>query len=76
LLQHLDDVPWVDLKHAYGSAADVPDLLRKLLDPDPKVRNEVLWTLYGNVFRQGTRYPATPHRAARGQAYYLVSLKL
>jgi hypothetical protein len=30
-----------------------------LLDPDPKVRNETLRTLYCNVFHQGTRYPAT-----------------
>ena len=61
VLQHLDDVPWADLEHAYGSAADVPDLLRNLLDPDPKVRSEVLSTLYSNVFHQGTRYPATPY---------------
>jgi hypothetical protein len=25
------------------------------------VRSEVLWILYGNVFHQGTRYPATPY---------------
>jgi hypothetical protein len=61
VLQGLDSAPWADLEHAYGSAADVPDLLRKLLDPDPKVRRETLWTLYGNVFHQGTRYPATAH---------------
>ncbi len=61
VLQDLDAVPWADLDHAYGPAADVPDLLRKLLDPDPKVRAEVLSTLYGNVFHQGTRYPATAH---------------
>ena len=41
MLKGLDDIPWAELEHAYGSAADVPDLLRKLLDPDPKVRNEV-----------------------------------
>src|SRR5262245_34803952 len=61
VLQGLDAVPWADLGHAYGSAADVPGLLRKLLDPDPKVRSETLWTLYGNVFHQGTRYRATAH---------------
>jgi hypothetical protein len=61
MLQHLDDVPWADLENAYGPAADVPDLLRKLLDPDPKVRSKTLSALYGNVFHQGTRYPATPH---------------
>jgi hypothetical protein len=61
VLQGLDAVPWANLEHAYGSAADVPDLLRMLLDPDPKVRSETLWTLYGNVFHRGTRYPATAH---------------
>jgi hypothetical protein len=61
MLQGLDAVPWADLEHAYGSAADVPDLLRKLLDPNSKVRDEVLRTLYSNVFHQGTRYPATAH---------------
>jgi tetratricopeptide (TPR) repeat protein len=57
----LDDIPWADLEHAYGSAADVPGLIRQLLDPDEKVREEVMWTLYGNVFHQGSRYPATPY---------------
>src|SRR5262249_42376794 len=61
VLQGLGAVPWADLEHAYGPATDVPALLRKLLDADPKVRSEVLWTLYGNVFHQGTRYPATPY---------------
>jgi tetratricopeptide (TPR) repeat protein len=60
VLENLDSIPWADLEHAYGSAADVPDLLRQLLDPDHKTRREVMWTLYGNVFHQGTRYPATP----------------
>jgi hypothetical protein len=61
VLQGLDTIHWADLGHAYGSAADVPALLRKLLDADPKVRSEVLRTLYSNVFHQGTRYPATSY---------------
>lgn len=61
MLEHLDDVPWADLEHAYGTAEDVPDLLRGLLSPDPKTRKQVIHSLYGNVFHQGTRYPATPH---------------
>jgi hypothetical protein len=59
VLRGLDEVPWAELEHAYGSAADVPALLRRLLDPDPKERTEVLNTLYGNLFHQGTRFPAT-----------------
>lgn len=61
MLERLDSVPWAELEHAYGSAEDVPGLLRKLLNPDPAVRSETIWTLYGNVFHQGTRYPATPY---------------
>ncbi len=61
MLERLDRVPWAELEHAYGAAEDVPELLRKLLDPDPAVRSETIWTLYGNVFHQGTRYPATPY---------------
>jgi hypothetical protein len=61
VLQGLDAVPWADLEHAYGSAADVPGLLRKLLAPNPRVRGETLRTLYSNVFHQGSRYPATAH---------------
>jgi hypothetical protein len=33
LLDGLDDVPWANLKHAYGRAAQVPLLLRALVDP-------------------------------------------
>ena len=61
MLERLDKVPWAELEHAYGSAEDVPALLRKLLSPDPEVRRKTIWTLYGNVFHQGTRYPATPY---------------
>lgn len=61
ILQGLDDIPWAELEHAYGSAEDVPALLRQLLDPDPKMRSETMRSLYGNVFHQGTRYPAAPY---------------
>ncbi len=61
MLDALDDIDWKSLEHAYGSAEDVPELIRQLLVQDSKVRAQVMWTLYGNVFHQGTRYPATPH---------------
>jgi hypothetical protein len=61
MLEALDQVPWAEIEHAYGPATDVPDLLRQLLDHDPRVRSETLHVLYGNVFHQGTRYPATPY---------------
>jgi hypothetical protein len=54
-------VPWSTLEHAYGTAEDVPNLLGKLLQSDEKVREDAWYHLYGNVFHQGTRYPATPY---------------
>jgi hypothetical protein len=47
------------LTHAYGSAADVPGLLRALAADDRQARKDAYWELYGNIFHQGTRYPAT-----------------
>jgi hypothetical protein len=61
MLERLDEVPWDTLEHAYGSAEDVPGLLRLLLSPHPKVRAQTQYTLYGNIFHQGTRCPATPY---------------
>jgi hypothetical protein len=61
MLEGLRAVPWADLQHAYGPAKDVPRLLRKLLDRSPKVRSAVMDKLYGNVFHQGTRFPAAPY---------------
>ena len=61
MLDGLNDIPWSELEHAYGTASDVPDLIRALVNPDPKVRSNTMWTLYGNVFHQGTRFPATPY---------------
>ena len=59
MLEGLDRVDWSSLEHAYGPAGDVPDLLRLLLDDAE--RDDALHALYGNIFHQSTRYPATPH---------------
>jgi len=73
LLDRLSEVNWSALHHAYGPAEDVPDLLRALVDSDKaspplcaaaeragrEVRDHVEWTLWGNVFHQGTRWQVT-----------------
>ena len=59
LLRGLDGIAWGDLGHAYGSAEDVPRQLRDLLSEDDRIRAKALWSLYGNIFHQGTRYEAT-----------------
>ena len=60
MLEKLDDVPWSKVKHAYGFANDVPQMIRDIANPDKKVRNRAYDGLYSNIFHQGTRYEATP----------------
>lgn len=54
-------VKWGELIHAYGPADDVPEQLRNVASPDESVREKAIWSLYGNIFHQGTRYQASPH---------------
>ncbi|QXE34060.1 hypothetical protein KQY30_06900 [Streptomyces sp. GMY02] len=55
----LDAQPWADLQHAYGSAADVPGLLRGLASEDEEEGSAALDELYGSIFHQGSVYDAT-----------------
>ena len=64
----LDDPEWADLTHAYGSASDIPDLLRLLAaKPGPKsdYRAEPWFTLWSSLCHQGdvytASYAAVPH---------------
>lgn len=59
MLERLDTVDWASLTHAYGPATDVPSLLRSLLFPGKEERDEALSELFGNIWHQGTVYPAT-----------------
>ncbi|KAH6892542.1 hypothetical protein B0T10DRAFT_295242 [Thelonectria olida] len=56
----IDSIDWKSLNHAYGSAEDVPDILRELQSSDENVRAGAYCGLYSNIFHQGTRYDATP----------------
>ncbi|WP_393082065.1 hypothetical protein [Streptomyces sp. LN704] len=55
----LDGVPWSALTHAYGSAEDVPELIRALYQGDMETTDEAIYELYGNIHHQGTVYPAS-----------------
>ncbi|MGW1723514.1 hypothetical protein ACWCQK_11375 [Streptomyces sp. NPDC002306] len=55
----LDSVPWHTLTHAYGSAEDVPDLIRALYEEDEDTVEEALRELFGTIHHQGTIYPAS-----------------
>jgi hypothetical protein len=61
VLDGLEDVPWAKLRHAFGSASDVPSLLRSLVSHDAQVRDKVFSELCNNIWHQGTVYEATPH---------------
>jgi len=50
---------WSELTHAYGSAEDVPALLARLNSPDKQAREDACSELFGNIWHQGTVYPAT-----------------
>ncbi|MGR6968152.1 hypothetical protein ACU639_00770 [Streptomyces cynarae] len=55
----LDNVQWHALTHAYGSAEDVPELIRALYEDDEETAGEAVHELYGNIYHQGTVYPAS-----------------
>lgn len=55
----LDEVDWMSLRHAYGSAGDVPGLLRGLASADRAEREAALDGMYGAVHHQGDVYDST-----------------
>ncbi|WP_406443936.1 HEAT repeat domain-containing protein [Streptomyces sp. NBC_00631] len=55
----IDEVDWVSLRHAYGSAEDVPGLLRGLASPDAAEREVALDAMYASVHHQGNVYDST-----------------
>jgi hypothetical protein len=59
-LDGLAAVNWAALGHAYGSAEDVPFLLRQVRSADPKVRKDALHELWFTIVHQGTRWRAHP----------------
>ncbi|HZU67020.1 MAG TPA: HEAT repeat domain-containing protein [Ktedonobacteraceae bacterium] len=61
MLEQLSSITWSDLSHAYGSAADVPQLLRDLASTDEQLRSRALGTLYTNIYHQGTVYQASAY---------------
>ncbi|HEY0797721.1 MAG TPA: hypothetical protein VGD50_01155, partial [Candidatus Baltobacteraceae bacterium] len=57
----LDDTyRWADLRHAYGSAADIPNLLRRLEAFPVQGEGEEIWpSLWSSLAHQGDVYPAS-----------------
>ncbi|MET8983579.1 hypothetical protein ABZX85_49270 [Streptomyces sp. NPDC004539] len=78
----LDTVQWHTLTHAYGTAEDVPGLIRALYE-GAEPAEEAIYELYGNIHHQGSVYeasaPAVPFlahaaRHAPGRAADLLML--
>jgi len=68
----LDSDAWHKLRHAYGSAADIPALLRQLSDAPVKSRDSEPWfSLWSALCHQSDVYPASfaavPHIVAAAQ---------
>ncbi|MGW4229436.1 hypothetical protein ACWEF9_09130 [Streptomyces sp. NPDC004980] len=61
LLAGLDDVDWVNLNHAYGTAGDVPGQLRALCGDDEEARRRAVTSLFDHLAHQGNRCQASPY---------------
>jgi hypothetical protein len=61
VLGGLAGVPWRDLSHAYGSAEDVPGLLRAIASGDAVAAGNAVRELFGKICHQGTVYEATEY---------------
>ena len=61
MLEGLTSIPWSKLKHAYGTAEDVPVAIQNLLDKKREVRKEAFENLSTSIIHQGTVYQATPY---------------
>ncbi|MEU8788165.1 HEAT repeat domain-containing protein [Streptomyces sp. NPDC048643] len=59
MFRGIDEVDWASMEHAYGSAADVPELLRGLASQHPHEREAALDGMYGAVHHQGDVYDST-----------------
>jgi hypothetical protein len=60
MLEGLDTVDWTKYGHAYGSAADVPAMIRGLFAHDPETRAKARFDLSSSIIHQGSVYTSTP----------------
>jgi hypothetical protein len=59
IVEAVATIPWAELCHAYGSAADVGAQLAALVVGDDPTRHAAWGDLWGNIHHQGTIYSAT-----------------
>jgi hypothetical protein len=63
LLHGIESIDWRSLSHAYGTAEDIPELVRARASQDSATASEADHEFYGNIWHQGTIYSATPPAA-------------
>ncbi len=61
MLDGLDQVDWKDLSSIYGESEKIPEEIRKLLSPDPEVRQLARESLLGGGQEYGYIVDMTPH---------------
>lgn len=54
MLEKLNDIDWYALNHMYGSAEDLPGLIRNLISQDEWVRDEALEELSEKLYHQNS----------------------
>jgi hypothetical protein len=59
MLEELNDIKWSELKHAYGSAWEVPYWIQSLLSHDRELLKKTFSKLNNNLYHQGTVYEAS-----------------
>jgi aminoglycoside 2''-phosphotransferase len=59
IFEGLNELPWADLRHAYGSAEEVPMWLRQLTSQDQALRESAYDALEASICHQGWICPAT-----------------
>jgi hypothetical protein len=60
MMLSLDSPKWSELKHAYGNASDIPDLLRQLKTlPSAEGENEPWFSIWSSLAHQGDVYSAS-----------------
>lgn len=55
----MNSIDWSNLRHAYGTASDVPRLLAALASDDESDRDGGFYDFFGSLCHQGTVYPAS-----------------
>lgn len=61
MFEKLDSIEWGKLHHCYGTAGDIPQLLRDLLSPDGDVAGLAQRQLHESLWHQGSVFEASAY---------------